>query len=305
LQPDIIHFQDSAVWLNLALMGTTYRKLIHVHGRPIVSEMRWFDRFLNRMIIGSSDGAVCITNGARETVAGLGWAKSDNCWTLYNSIDSSAYSDLPTSAEARKRLALPANAHLLGMVCRLVPEKGCRNAIDLLRRLPSSWHLVFCGDGPLRPELERRSRATGLAERIHFLGALGDVRPVYAALDAYLFLTEYEPFGLVIGEAMAAGVPVFGWRRAGEYSELRKPLVTPDNSIFIGSGLPANASAEGSAVLDKLASAIEICGDCPQAYSNVVATARRWVMSTFSPQEQADSARSLYERALAMPVIRG
>jgi glycosyltransferase involved in cell wall biosynthesis len=157
---------------------------------------------------------------------------------------------------------------------------------------------VFCGDGPLRQELERHANNSDLAGRIHVLGALGDVRPVYAALDAYLFLTDYEPFGLVLGEAMAAGVPVFGWRRKGEYGEARKPLITSDNAIFFDPSHAGDTVLERSPVIHQLAFAIEKCGDNPNTYAKMIANARHWVQSRFSPEEQADQARVVYAQLM-------
>jgi glycosyltransferase involved in cell wall biosynthesis len=184
------------------------------------------------------------------------------------------------------------------MVCRLITAKGCLDAIALLRHLPKNWHLVFCGDGPLRHELEGHANTGDLAGRIHVLGALGDVRPVYAAIDAYLFLTEYEPFGLVLGEAMAAGVPVFGWRREGEYCEPENPLITSENAKFFASGDGDGSVLERSPVLRQLASAIERYGETPEIYARMISNARGWVQSRFSPESQVEAAYSIYDQIL-------
>lgn len=235
LSPEIIHYMDPVVWLNLALFGTPYMKIIHVHfnpvivleervedlmpnikmihvhGKPVFSHTsKWYQRFLSRAIGRTADATICITDGARQSVLRLGWARFDRCWTVYNGVDTYSFMKVPSRDDARRLLRLPRDAHLLGMVCRLTGNKGCLDGFALLRHLPDDWHLVICGDGPMRGELETKGKSSGLGGRVHFLGLLHDVRPVYAAIDAYLFLSHYESFGLVLAEAMAANVPVFG-----------------------------------------------------------------------------------------------
>jgi glycosyltransferase involved in cell wall biosynthesis len=324
LCPDIIHYMDAIVWLNLAMLGTPYIKIIHVHFKPaIVHEKRitdllpnikmihvrgkpvfshtpkWYQRLLSRAIGRAADATICITDGARQSVLRLGWARFDRCWTVYNAVDTCSFMKTPSRDEARRLLRLPRDTHLLGMVCRLVGNKGCLEALELLRHLPDDWHLVLCGDGPLRHELETRSTSSGLGGRVHFLGLLQDVRPVYAAIDAYLFLSQYESFGLTLAEAMAANVPIFGLGGEGEYREPEYPLVTADNSILFNREQSSdNVPFEQSLVLRQLAAAIEKYGDNPETSGEIVRRARRWVQQKFDAGLQAQQVSSLYREIL-------
>ena len=207
------------------------------------------------------------------------------------------FSNAGAKREARARLGLPADALLLGMVCRLMWAKGCVDLLSLVERLPARWHGVFCGDGPQLPELKRLCEERGLARRIHFLHSRGDVAPVYASLDAYAFLSRYESFGMVIAEAMAAGVPVFGLRGDGEYAEAQYPLVTPENAVFIGRhGGTDQESPESPAVLDALARRVEHFGNHPGEYGAMIDKARAWVAARFDAPVQAEAMTELYER---------
>jgi len=72
---------------------------------------------------------------------------------------------------------------------------------------PFRLHLI--GDGPLRAELEARADAAGLADRVRFLGNRDDVAEQLGQLDGFvLSTTAAEGFGIVLIEALAAGVPV-------------------------------------------------------------------------------------------------
>jgi glycosyltransferase involved in cell wall biosynthesis len=103
-------------------------------------------------------------------------------------------------------------------VSRLVPRKGVDTVIGALGRLLDDVELVIAGGPPAAgldddPEVARlrdRARAEGVADRVTFLGAVGqDALPtLYRSADAVACVPVYEPFGLVPLEAMACGKPV-------------------------------------------------------------------------------------------------
>src|SRR5207302_4259308 len=162
-----------------------------------------------------------------------GLGTRDRLWTVYNAVDVSRFQMLPSRVDARRQLGVPTDVRLLAMVGRLTFNKGGWDALNVLTRLDDDWHLMFVGEGPYRGELGTLVRQRCLGDRVHFIEPLADVRPAYAAMDVFLFLTRYEPFGLVLAEAMAAGVPVLCLGALGEYREKSCPLVLPDNDVFV------------------------------------------------------------------------
>jgi glycosyltransferase involved in cell wall biosynthesis len=72
------------------------------------------------------------------------------------------------------------------------------------------WPLVLVGDGPLRERLEEQVRTLGLTEHVHFPGfqQYEDLPAYYGRADAFILPSRYEQWGLVVNEAMAAGLPV-------------------------------------------------------------------------------------------------
>ena len=219
---------------------------------------------------------------------------------VYNSVDVAHFKDLPERARIRADLNLPEKALLVGMICRLVWEKGCRDLLSIIDRLPAHWHGVICGDGPQRSELQRIAEQRGVANRIHFIGVKDDIRQVYAALDAYAFLSHYEPFGLVLAEAMAAGLPIFGIQSEGEFNESDYPLVRSDVADLQAFSRAGNYTAEvPPAILDRLATRISDYGNNPESFRGMIARARAWVENCFAARIQAEAMTRVYENIMA------
>ncbi len=124
-------------------------------------------------------------------------------------------------------------------VGRLASNKGLLpllTAFGTLAAEEPTAHLVLLGeDGGMRPTVEERIRAAGLASRIHLVGHVDDDRWVAAAYrEARLTVlpSEYEAFGLVLLESLAQGTPVVATRVGGipeVVEDGRSGLLVPPN----------------------------------------------------------------------------
>ena len=308
MQPDIIHFQDCVSWLRIALLGTSYLKIAHLHARyqpPAdskgTSRTHPFEASqLFRWFLKSTDAQVCINNGARRALLEPRWIKPEQSYVVYNSIEVDRFRAHTDKARARAELGLPNDVLLLGMLCRLVWQKGCIDLLSVIERLPERWHGVICGDGPQRNELHREIESRGLAGRIHLLRTQSDVAAVYASLDAYAFLSHYEPFGLVLAEAMAARVPVFGLSGDGEFGEPEYPLVQDDLVEFVPFAREGNYQKEvPSDIFDRLAAKLSYFGACPDKYRGMIERAQLWTRTCFDAPIQAEAMTRVYENVFA------
>ena len=68
--------------------------------------------------------------------------------------------------------------------------------------------LLMIGDGPERPNIERKCREIGLCDQIRFLGKQDAISEILAISDVFLLPSANESFGLAALEAMACKVPV-------------------------------------------------------------------------------------------------
>ena len=123
----------------------------------------------------------------------------------------------------------------LGHVGRLVEEKNVRELVEVANRLPpvirERVRFLIVGDGPLRDWLAQR-----LPPNTCFTGILRgqELAAAFASMDVFLFPSLTDTFGLVVLEAMAAGVPVVSFGSSG-------PLSVVDHGV---NGLVAATPAE-------------------------------------------------------------
>ncbi|MCC6613893.1 MAG: glycosyltransferase family 1 protein [Anaerolineae bacterium] len=106
-------------------------------------------------------------------------------------------------------------------VGRLSNEKQINHLKAVLEQVPGT-RLALVGDGPAREELETHFAGT----KTHFVGYLkGEaLSQAYASADMFVFPSAMETFGLVVVEAMAAGLPVVASRVGGVRDVVREGI---------------------------------------------------------------------------------
>jgi glycosyltransferase involved in cell wall biosynthesis len=133
--------------------------------------------------------------------------------TLHNRIDlaKAQAAQLPRG-EARAALGLPQDAWVVGNVGRLHPDK---DQATLLRafalaqpELPKGSLLAILGQGRLEGALKRQAAELGIAGDVRFLGQVPEARRYFKAFDIFALPSDREPFGMVLLEALAAGLPL-------------------------------------------------------------------------------------------------
>src|SRR5690606_12114847 len=108
---------------------------------------------------------------------------------------------------------------LMISIGRLIDRKRFDRLIAVLAELKDHRvRLVLVGDGPREQELRDMARRLGVANRVHFVGAVDEKTKfeLLAISDVYASTSEHEGFGLVFLEAMASGLPIVCYERGGQ-----------------------------------------------------------------------------------------
>jgi glycosyltransferase involved in cell wall biosynthesis len=178
---------------------------------------------LKRRFIESSDGFVVPGRSSAEYLKSFGVA-DHTIFYAPNAVDNGFFA---TTAAAHvsgvRREDLPPKFFLY--VGRLVREKGVFDLLTAYSRIPRAirdeFGLVFAGNGPCRPELEQlAARVDG--GTIFFTGFLEreELASLYAQAYLLVFPTHSDPWGLVVNEALACGLPVIATGVAGCTADL-------------------------------------------------------------------------------------
>jgi glycosyltransferase involved in cell wall biosynthesis len=137
-----------------------------------------------------------------------------------NGVPEESLRNKGDSARFRAKFSIPSKSRLLFFLSRLHPQKGLPLLFEAIAQLLpslSEWFLIIAGfeDKPgYQQELKRLAVKLGIVEKIIFVGPLfgQDKQDASAAADLFVLPTHSENFGIVIAEALAAGVPVLTTR---------------------------------------------------------------------------------------------
>lgn len=174
--------------------------------------------------------------------------------------------------------------HLIVCVGRLDRYKGHDNLLEAfaaLGRERPRVRLLLVGDGRFRDTLTARARSAGLADRVSFSGALGDVRPALAAADVFVQASDEEGLPGAVLEAMAMGLPVI----ATDVGGTREAV----NDGVTGLLVPARDAAA-------LAAAVARLLDDPGLAARFGSFGRKRVAEEFSSERELALTEEVYRR---------
>jgi glycosyltransferase involved in cell wall biosynthesis len=208
------------------LFGTDTTTLAPRDGRPwkaAVKKIFW------PRLFRLADQVVVPSSGSRDVILSLGIPSERVTLTPY-SVDNEWWIQQSSRVDrAATRAAWGASPKdpVILFCAKLQPWK---RPIDLLRAFAkadlSNALLVFAGEGPLRSQLESEASALSVSSRVRFLGFVNQSQlpAVYSSADVMVLPSEYEPFAVVVNEAMCCGCPVLASDQVGAARDLVAPV---------------------------------------------------------------------------------
>ena len=204
----------------------------------------------------------------------------DNGWWL-------AQANAVNREEARRSLGFQPHEKIILFCAKLQPWK---RPMDLLRAFASAAipnsKLVFAGDGAQRADLEKQATAQKISDRVQFLGFVNQSQlpKLYKSADLMVIPSRYEPFGLVVNEAMLCNCPVIASDRVGAVRD----LITHGETGYVYPCGDTNA----------LATLLQNVLSNPAELQSVQQSALQRIQ-TWTPQASADALVQAVEQALA------
>jgi 1,2-diacylglycerol 3-alpha-glucosyltransferase len=214
---------------------------------------------------------------------------SDRIGRFYDVVDNKFYQDATDQvrrATNSRAADLPDEYFLY--VGRLAPEKNLQVLIQAFAAYVAAggtWSLVLVGDGPERQLLEEQCRRLGIKDKVRFAGLKTTKETIryYAFAGCFLLPSSREPWGLVVNEAMAAGLPVIVSDRCGCAEDL---VESGGNGYLFDPGNP-----------DELTKRMLTVSTASESEIEAMRSRSREIISGYSPQHwAAEVARVVGDR---------
>jgi len=217
LKPNVINthlFDDSFVALFAARLAGVKMRVItkgdaafHWYFTP---KWVWADKFNNN----NATHIVAISDESRKFILEKEKASPSKVYRIHHGIPIEDIAS-PNEADKQKfRQEYKLEGKLvIGTISRYIEWKGYRYIIEAARTVTSKYKNVkflFIGHGEQKEELEALVNKYGLSEFVQFIGWVEKkyMPSLYGVMDIYVHAAVMEPFGLVISEAMASGIPM-------------------------------------------------------------------------------------------------
>lgn len=218
---------------------TLYEKFTHY----VPGDSAKMKRFIVELVTGYCnlcDGVIAPSRSVAELLRLRG--VKTRIATIPTGVDLEAFGK-GDGRTTRCRLSIPPDAFVIGHVGRLAQEKNLRLLSRAVARfLLSCENLYFLviGDGPCRKEIQEIFSALGLTNRLRMTGVVDPraLPDMYHTMDVFAFSSRSETQGMVLTEAMAAGVPVIALDACGVREVVRdringRLIPTEDLDAFV------------------------------------------------------------------------
>ena len=172
------------------------------------SRRPWWKRVVLRHLVAQAGAGLVSGTLAADFLERLGMP-ADRIFRPYGVVDNDLF-----RAAADKRAGAGAKRYFL-VCCRLIEARKNLSTLlaayaDYQRKCPKPWPLVVCGDGEDSLRYRQQVESLGIKKSVRFAGFLqaAELAEVYAGAGALVHPAKREAWGLVVNEAMAAGLPV-------------------------------------------------------------------------------------------------
>jgi D-inositol-3-phosphate glycosyltransferase len=251
---DVIHIHYPFIFgSELTLLGRLTRRrrrqalLVHYKNRLVAKGTRQvpfeaYEHTVAPLLVRAAD-RICILSpdhaGSVSYLRRIAERDPSKLVEMPNGVDATLFAPGPDDAGVRADEGIPEHAVVAAFVATLDRAHHFKRldvALEAIARLDDGRvHLLVAGGGELLDDFRGQAAQLGVAERVHFLGAVPHARlpSVLRAADLLLLTTEPpESFGIVLIEAMAAGLPTV----ATEYPGVRAVVDESETGLLVPAG---------------------------------------------------------------------
>ena len=223
-ETNVAHAQQpiDALYARLACFGTKIKILLTLHGYDFAEKK--FSLFILRFIIKRTDVNIFVSEVQQTHYQQKYRLKCKKQKVVYNGVSFEKLNKFTpqmtlsrSMSNLRDEQSILSNTLLLGTVGNFVPGRNQMIICRFLKELKAkkvNFYCVFVGgrdkNSPhLYDDCVDFCKQNELNRNVSFIGSRNDVPAILHQLDAFLYSTDHDTFGLAVVEAMAVGIPVF------------------------------------------------------------------------------------------------
>lgn len=202
----------------MALSRSQTKAIISYHGfnEWKTGWLSWFTYLTLPLLSRTASRTIAVSEGLRDELVQRWRANPDRTVTIHNPVFFPAGITVPSAQELARR------EPVVLAVGRMVPEKDFRTLVRAFKRVRTPGaRLVILGKGPQQGMIAREVKRLGLTDRISMPGYSREPWSAYASAKMFALSSVSEPFGNVVVEAMAFGLPVVATSCSGPLEILK------------------------------------------------------------------------------------
>lgn len=246
-KPDVIHlhnrfflsFASTVVWkkfVDRPLFLTLHNARTVGISKEIDFFGQLFDELIGNAVMRRADKIIANSRWTLQVTKPRDYPE-EKTEVIFNGVDVKKFKKIETNLKDELGCEF-----LSTTVCRLIPQKGVEYLIRAIAGVKHDYKAVIIGRGPEQRNLKALSERLGVTKKIHFISEVlpeNKLIEFYSASDFFVLPSLWEPFGIVLVEAMACENPVVATKVGGipEVVADCGLLVDPKNSTQISDAI--------------------------------------------------------------------
>lgn len=251
-RPDIIHlhnrfflsFASTAIWKKF-LSKPLFLALHNARTVGISKEIdragQLFDDLVGNRVMRRADKIIANSKWTLEATVPKDYPR-ERTEVIFNGVSTKKFKKIKTDLKDEFGCEF-----LSTTVCRLIPQKGVEYLIKAVKEIKRDFKAVVIGRGPELGRLKALANKSGVGERVIFLSQPIPLRKLieyYSASDFFILPSLWEPFGIVLLEAMACENPIISTKVGGI------PEVVSDCGLVVEPRSPEHIAEAANKLID-------------------------------------------------------
>lgn len=211
--PDIVHAHLPRAEL-LALFSTSRIPFIvsrHNSEAFFPKAPKTISNYLSRLVLKKTVGGIAISKAVLNYMESRGELPlKHNFEVIYYGAKTRDLHNSPKTSKFSKNLLLEGK-FIVGTIGRLAFQKDyptLLKAFSMFVKLKPNTLLLVVGSGPAEKKIKTFAEAIGLGDKVIWIGRTSEIEQFLSVLDVFILTSIYEGFGLVLLEAIQAGIPI-------------------------------------------------------------------------------------------------